>query len=71
MVEVRLHLLAVDIVDVQVHNSKAAAPTLVAVGKLRIGGVEDAIHEGEVIFDLLVTLDVKAVLSLSNGGFEV
>lgn len=63
VVEVGLHVFAIDIVDVQVHNGEATAPSLVAVGKLRVGGVEDAIHEGEVIFDLLVTLDVEAVSS--------
>ena len=71
VVEVCLHLLAVDVEDVQVHDSKGTAPSLVAVGKLRVGGVENAVHEGEVIFDLLVTLDVEAGLGLGNGSFEV
>jgi hypothetical protein len=71
VVKVLLHLLAVDVVDVQVHDSQATAPALVALGQLVVGGVEDAIKEREVILDLLVSLDMEAVLGLDDGSFKV
>ena len=71
MVEVLLHLLAIDVEDVQVHDSKAATPALIAAGKVVVLGVEHSIEEGEVILDLLVSLDVEAVLGLDNGSFKV
>jgi hypothetical protein len=71
VVKVRLHLLAVDVEDIQVHDSKAATPPLIAAGKLGVFGVEDPIKEREIILDLLVSFDMEAVLRLDNGCFEV
>ena len=56
VVEVLLHLLSVQVVDVQVHDGKSAAPTLVAVGKLLVLRVEHAIKECEVVFDCSKTV---------------
>lgn len=71
MVEVLLHLLAIDVEDVQIHNSKAASPALVALGELGVLSVEYSIEEREVVFDLLVTLDMEAVLGLDDRSLEV
>jgi len=71
VVEVLLHLLAVDVEDVQVHDRQAALPSLVVLGELEVALVEDAVHEAEVVLDLLVTLDVEAGLGLLDGGLHV
>jgi archaellum biogenesis ATPase FlaH len=71
VVEVLLHVLAVDVENVQIHNGKAATPALVALGEIIVLGVEDTIKEREVIFDLLITLDVETILGLDNGSLEV
>jgi hypothetical protein len=51
VVEVLLHLFTVQVVDVQVHDRKSAAPALVAVGELLVLRVEHAIEEREVVLD--------------------
>ena len=51
VVEVLLHLVTVKVVDVQIHDRKSAAPSLVAVGELLVLRVEYAIKECEVVFD--------------------
>lgn len=71
VVEVGLHLLAVEVEDVQVHDGEAALPARVAVGQLTVLGVEDAVEELEVIFDLLVAADGEAVLGRLDRGFHV
>ena len=71
MIEVLLHLVSVDVVDVQVHDGKATAPALIAAGQLGVGSVEDPIKECEVVLDLLVSFDVKAILGLLDGSLEV
>lgn len=71
VVEVFLHLLAIHVEDVGIHDGQGPAPALVAVGQLAIPLLEDTIEEGKVIFDLLIALDVKASLRLSDGGVEV
>ena len=71
VLEICFNLLAVDIVNVQICDGQDTAPVLVAVRKLRTVFVENAIKEGEVIRDLLVTLYVEAVLGLRNGSSEV
>lgn len=71
VVKVLLHLGAVDVKDVGVHDSQSAAPSLVALGELRVLLVEDTIEEGEVVFDLLVTLDVETIFGLLDGSVEV
>jgi hypothetical protein len=71
VVEILLHVLAVNVEYVQIHNGKAATPALVALGEIIVLGVENTIEEREVIFDLLVTLDVETVLGLDNGSLEV
>lgn len=71
VVKVCLHVLAIDVENVQIHNSKAAAPALIAVGKVVVLGVKDSIEEREVILDLFVTFDVEAVLRLNDGSLKV
>lgn len=76
MLEVLLHLLAIDIVDVQISDGQASLPSLVAIGKLWILGVEDTVHDCEVILDLLISLDMESDMGgrgggLRDGGFEV
>ena len=71
MIEVLLHLFAIDTEDVEVHDSQTAAPAFVAVGQLTSAGVEDSIDEGEIVLDLLVAFDVEAGLCLGHRCFEV
>lgn len=76
MLKVLLHLLAIDVVDVLVSDRQTSSPFLVAVGKVPVVYVEDSIDEGEVVFYLLITLDVETSMasgrgSLSNGSFKV
>lgn len=71
MIEVSLHLLAIDIVDVHIHDSEAASPFLVAIGEVGFGRIEYVVDEREVIFNLLVPLNVEAVGGLINSGFEI
>lgn len=71
VVEILLNFFPVQIEDIQVHDRKAAAPTLVAVCKLRVVDFEDAIEKGEVVLNLLITLDVEAARSFGDGSFEV
>lgn len=68
MVEIGLHLLAIQIEDVHVHDSQATTPSFVAVGKISLAGVKDAVDEGKVIFNLLVALDVKAIGGSGNSS---
>ena len=69
--EVLLHLCPVNVEDVQVHDGQTTAPPLVAVGQMDVLRIEDAIEEGEVVFNLLVALDVETSLGLNNRRFEV
>jgi hypothetical protein len=76
VLEVPLHLLSVHIVDVLVRDGEASLPLLVAVCEIGVLGVEDAVDEREVVFDLLVAFDVEAGVAgvggrLLDGGFEV
>jgi hypothetical protein len=59
MFEVVLHLLAIDVVDVLVGDGKTSSPFLVAVGEVLVVDIEDSINEGEIVLDLLVTLNVE------------
>lgn len=69
--KVLLHLLAVDIVDVHVHDSKASSPAREAFCEVTLLLVKDTVDEAEVVFDLLVALDVETLLGLRNGGLHV
>lgn len=76
VLEVIFHLLAVDIVDVDVGYSKTPLPLFVQVGKIGILDVENAIDEGEIIFNLLVSFNVESSVTgggrcLLDSGFEV
>lgn len=44
---------------------------LVAVCQLRILDVEDSIEEGEVVRDLLIAVNMKAILRFSDSSSEV
>lgn len=57
MIKVLLHLIAVQVENIQVHDGEAAPPGLVALSQLHVGNVEDAIEELEVIFNLFVAAD--------------
>lgn len=71
VVKVLLHLVTIDVEDVQVHDGQTPAPALIALGQIVVGRVEDAIEEGEVVFNLLVPLDMEAVLGLDDGSLQV
>lgn len=71
MIEIFLHLLTIDIEDIQVHDSQAASPSLIQISKIAVIWVEDAIEEGEVIFDLLVAFNVKASLRLGDSCIKI
>lgn len=71
VLEVLLHLLPIDVVDVLVHDGQNTPPFLVAVSKVAVGCVEYAVYEGEIVLDLLVALHVKPVLGLRDTGLEV
>lgn len=71
MVEVALHGLAVKIEDIGVHDSQTTTPLLVAVRKVAACRIKDIVNEGEVVFNLLVALNVEALASLGDGGLEV
>jgi hypothetical protein len=66
VVKVALHLLAIEVEDVEVHDGQATAPRRVELVQLRVGGVEDAIEKLEVILDLLVATDSKTL----GGGLD-
>lgn len=71
MGKVRLHLVAIKAEDVLVRHGQNASPLLVAIGQPWVLDVKDAIHKGEVVGDLLVTLDVEALRRLRDGCFEI
>lgn len=50
---------------------KTTAPALVAVRQLRFRRVKDTIDESEVVLDLLIALDVKAILGFVDGRLHV
>lgn len=66
VIKVFLHLLAIDVEDVEVHDGEASLPSLEGLGQVVVRDVEDSVDEGEVVFDLLVTLNVKPTRSLNN-----
>jgi hypothetical protein len=61
VVEVVLQLLAVDVVNVGVHDSQAAVETLELLCKTIVVLVKDVLGEAEVVLDLLVALNVETV----------
>jgi len=71
VVKVLLELSTVNIKDVGIHDGQSAAPSLVALSELRVLLVENTIEEGEVVLDLLVTLDVETSFGLLDGSVEV
>jgi len=71
MVEVFLHLLSVDIVDVQVHDSQTSTPFFVAFCEVASSSVENVVDERKVVLDLLVALDVETVCRLGDSSFKV
>lgn len=76
MLKILFHLLAINIVDVDIRHGEASLPALVAICEIGVGDVEHAIDKGEVVLDLLVSFDVKTsvarrCLCLFDSGFEV
>ena len=69
--KVLLDLLSVYIVYIQVCDSQHSAPMFVALSQLWVPWVEDAVQESEVVGDLLVPVDMEAVLGLQNRCSEV
>jgi hypothetical protein len=67
IIEISLHLLPVYFVDVEVCDSQAPIPSFVTISKVAILDIEDAIDEGEVVFDLLISFNMKS--SMARGGF--
>lgn len=71
VLEILLHLLAIQRKDILVCDGEDSSPLLVAVCEVGVVGVEDSVDEGEVVFDLFVALDVEAVGGFLDGCFEV
>lgn len=71
VVEVLLDLVSVNIKDVGIHDCQGSAPTLVAVGQLAVLGVEDTIHELEVVLDLLIARDMETSLGLLDSSVHI
>ena len=71
VLEIFLDLLSIDIEDIEVCHGQDTAPTLVAVGQLGVLWIENAVKEGEVVRDLLVAINMEAVLCLGHGGSEI
>lgn len=71
VVEVALHLLAVDIEDVGVHNRESSPPSFVALCKIRLAWVKDAVNESKIVFDLFVALDMEAIGRFRHSSLEV
>lgn len=69
--EVVLKLLTIQVENVQVHDSQASLPASKAVSQLTVLLVEDTIEEGEVVLDLLVSLNVETGLGLGDGSLKV
>jgi len=71
MIEVLLHLLAVDIENIHVHHCETSSPSLVAFSKITLAWFEDIVNEREVVLNLLVTLYVEALGRLRHGSLQV
>lgn len=71
MLEVLLNPLAVNIVYVEIRDGQDTVPFLVAIGQLRVLGIEDAVEEGKIVGDLFVAIHVETILSLLDGGCKV
>ena len=67
MVKISLHRRAVDVIYVQVHDSQASPPFLVAFRKIVVLRVENAIDECKVVFYLLVAFNVETAFGLSDS----
>jgi hypothetical protein len=68
--KVFLDLLPVEVMDVKIHDSKASAPLSKALSELAIVGIEDAVKEGEVIVNLLITGNSKSCLCGLDNSFH-
>ena len=69
--EISLHLISVHGIDIDVGDCETASPLSVHLGQLRVGGIENAIEEGEAVGDAFNTFDLEAVGGFSDGGFQV
>jgi len=61
--KVLLHLLAVNIVDVQVNYRQTSLPPLIAVCEIGVLNIKNAINEGEVIFYFLIALNMETKMA--------
>lgn len=71
VVKVVLELLAIDVEDVGVHHRQTAVEACELVGKAIVALFKDVLCEAEVVFDLLIALDVETVLGLLDLGGHV
>ena len=71
VIEVVPHALTINIVNVQIHYSKASPPSLITLRKLFVVDIKHVINKAKVVFDLLDPFHVEAVLGFSNRCFEV
>lgn len=71
VLEVLLHLMAIEIKCILTHDGQATTPSLIEAGHLRALELENAIQEREVMFDLLVILYVKAIRRVGDRSLEV
>lgn len=66
MIEICLHVLAIDIEDIQVHDGEASLPSLIALSKLVVLQVEDIINEVKVVLNLFVPFHMEAAFGFGN-----
>jgi hypothetical protein len=76
VLKVPLHLLAIDIVDVDICYGETSLPALVAVGNVWVVEIKDTIDEGKIVFDLFVSLNMEAGVTGQgccrlDCGFEI
>lgn len=71
VVEILLHLLSIDIEDIQVHHGENTSPAFIAVSQLGVFNVKNTIEKREIIGDLLEAVDVKAGSGLLDCRIHV
>lgn len=59
VLEISFHFRSIEVVDVEIGYCETPLPFLVAICKIGILDIKDTIDECEVIFNLLIALDVE------------
>ena len=71
MAKVPLHLFSIDVIYVQISHRKDTTPARITIGYATVLDVEYAVDKREVVFDLLISLNVEAGLGFQDSGLEV